>query len=150
MMRPCLSRPSSPSLPITGLPMPFSLRRLRLTAWLALFAVLLGALTPTISRALLASGQIDGWVEVCTAAGMKYVNPLTAAEVDPQTDLQAFAEACPYCAAHAGSFALAAALPAVDTASLSPQQQLPLTGAPLRMGSTDVVLPAPRAPPRLS
>jgi hypothetical protein len=44
----------------------------RLYAWIAIVAMALAALAPTVSRALARpAGGSAGWIEVCTAAGMQ-------------------------------------------------------------------------------
>lgn len=51
------------------------LRTRRLFAWMALLAITLAALAPTVSRALMpASGTAAAWVEVCSASGMQWVS----------------------------------------------------------------------------
>ena len=52
-----------------------ALRARRLSAWIAIFAMALAALAPTVSRAL-ARGAASpvSWTEVCTASGMQWVN----------------------------------------------------------------------------
>lgn len=50
------------------------LRARRLTAWIALAVMLMGALAPTVSHALaLARSGMPGAVEVCTSSGMRWV-----------------------------------------------------------------------------
>lgn len=82
-------------------------RRL-LTIWIALLAVLFGALAPSVSYALAAQrGGTAQWAELCGVNGVKRV--LVAAETPPapQRDpLQHHIEHCPYCATHGGTFAL--------------------------------------------
>lgn len=48
----------------------------RLAAWIAIFAMALAALAPTVSRALArgVAGPVS-WTEVCTASGMQRVDP---------------------------------------------------------------------------
>lgn len=47
----------------------------RFTAWLAALAVLWGALLPVLSHAVVShQAGGSGWVEVCTATGMAWVN----------------------------------------------------------------------------
>ncbi|MBE2262332.1 MAG: DUF2946 domain-containing protein [Burkholderiaceae bacterium] len=57
-----------------------SLRARRLAAWIAMFAMALTALAPTVSRALArgAAGPV-AWTEVCTASGKQWINLDTAA-----------------------------------------------------------------------
>ena len=97
--------------------MSFTRLNRRLTAWIATFAILLGALAPTISHAVAwVSGEDIRWVEVCTVAGVKLVvaDAASASGEEGQGDDGALvAERCPYCGTHAGSFGLPAA-PAVS------------------------------------
>ncbi|MDO9599935.1 MAG: DUF2946 domain-containing protein [Azoarcus sp.] len=87
--------------------MPFAIRRHRLTAWIAMFAILLGALAPAASQAMSVFG--DGnvrWTEVCTTAGMQWiaVDADSEPQGEPASDMSM--ASCPYCCPHAGSFAL--------------------------------------------
>lgn len=94
----------------------------RLTAWIASFAILLGALAPTISHALVrAGGEGTRWVEVCTISGLKLVaidadrgagrGAGIGADEDGQGGSGLLAtEPCPYCATHADNFGLPPAL----------------------------------------
>lgn len=75
----------------------------RRMAWLALVAVLLGAVVPTVSRAVAsaAPGALPLLLEMCTPAGRKMVDmSLLAAEWGesaPPVPLAAMDEACSYC-----------------------------------------------------
>lgn len=51
--------------------LPFRLRRL--SAWIALVALVLAALAPTLTHAI-GSTAAQGWSAVCTTTGMKWVN----------------------------------------------------------------------------
>lgn len=53
--------------------MPFSRATRRFAAWLAMFAMLLGALAPAVAQAVVASQGGPGWVQVCSASGMMWV-----------------------------------------------------------------------------
>ena len=79
----------------------------RWAAWVACFAVLFAALAPSLSHAMAAS-QGDAWAEICTVGGAKLVK-VSVASADAadfgQQDQQHL-EHCPFCATHAGSFAL--------------------------------------------
>jgi hypothetical protein len=81
-----------------------------LTAWIALFAILLGAVAPALSHALSRFG--DGgqrWVEVCTVAGTKLVAVPGASDEGQAGDVDVFpAERCPFCSTHGGAPALPA------------------------------------------
>ncbi|HRQ58107.1 MAG TPA: DUF2946 domain-containing protein [Azoarcus taiwanensis] len=77
----------------------------RLASWIATFAIVLATVAPTVSQAMVASGMMgDGWVEVCTSQGMRWV------AVGDETPSDVPAEychgACAYCFTHAGSFGL--------------------------------------------
>lgn len=51
----------------------------RITAWLAIVAMLAFALVPTLSRALAFAGGSGQWAEVCTPQGVKLVSLATVA-----------------------------------------------------------------------
>lgn len=72
------------------------------TAWIAMFAILLGALVPTLSHALSQPGNGKRMVQVCTVAGMKMVAVDDAAAKGKTDDANLLAaERCPFCATHA-------------------------------------------------
>lgn len=80
------------------------LRARRLAAWIAIFAMALAALAPTVSRAL-ARGAASpvSWNEVCTASGMQWINLAANAAPDagdngriPPTG-SATLDPCPWC-----------------------------------------------------
>ena len=75
----------------------------RITAWLAALAVLWGALLPVLSHAVVAhQAGGNGWVEVCTATGMAWVNSADNVST-PDTDSPASGmnmAACDWCATH--------------------------------------------------
>lgn len=124
---------------------PLSTRR-TLYLWIACLAMLLNALTPSLSHALAASGR-GGWVEVCSAAGKQYVAaPAVPSPTD--TSLHQLAH-CPFCLPHAGSFAL----PAPQLFHLPVLSGHDLYG-PLPHATALPVLPwlgaRPRGPPSLS
>jgi hypothetical protein len=93
--------------------------RRQLVAWIACFAVLLGALAPSVSHALAASrGQAIGW-DICRAdAGS--ASPAPVADLQKQGRLMVH---CAYCLPHGGSDAVLAAAPElglVDGHSVQP------------------------------
>ncbi|NMF87634.1 DUF2946 domain-containing protein [Aromatoleum petrolei] len=86
-----------------------------LTAWIALFAILLGAVMPAMSHALSrVTGDETRWVEVCTVAGTKLVavNDSTGEGKGGNADLFP-AERCAFCATHGG-------IPALPTQDVVP------------------------------
>lgn len=79
-----------------------------------MFAILLGALAPTLSHALSQPGNGKRMVQVCTVAGMKMVAVDDAARQGKTDDASLFpAERCPFCATHAH-------LPALPSSPLPP------------------------------
>ncbi|RZL02223.1 MAG: DUF2946 domain-containing protein [Rubrivivax sp.] len=91
----------------------------RWTAWVAIAAILLGALAPTLSHAVRAWSHAPiTWVEVCSSTGFKLI---AVADAQPSNaDQAAFkpgaggglpsgehaGEHCPFCLAHASDAAL--------------------------------------------
>ncbi len=85
--------------------------RQRLLAWIAAFAMLLGALAPAISRAMSAGEGGRYWLEVCSASGEHWI-ALSAEEARDLLDhaggpLQeegsgkvSALDHCPYCSSH--------------------------------------------------
>lgn len=75
----------------------------RFTAWLAAWAVLWGAWLPVLSHAAVAHQPVgNGWVEVCTATGMAWVNSADNGAT-PDTDHPASGmkvAGCDWCATH--------------------------------------------------
>lgn len=77
----------------------------RFTTWLTLFAMVLGALAPTLVQAAVASSDRADWVEVCGVSGMVWVqvgteatssDRPTAPNADPTMH-------CPWCTLHGGA-----------------------------------------------
>lgn len=65
----------------------------RLTMWIALLALLMAALAPSVSAALAAERGV-GWLEICSAAERK-----APGEVPDGAGTHLF-EHCPYCSVH--------------------------------------------------
>lgn len=72
-------------------------------AWLAMAALLVGALLPGWARALaVADGsRVTGWTEVCSAQGSRWVRTANAAPDTPVHGIVAWLEHCRDCLAHA-------------------------------------------------
>ena len=95
-----------------------TLHRRLISAWIAIGAILLSALMPTVSMALEGvrdkSTVADGsWIEVCSIQGSSWVRMAADGRVlatSPHKPLDAPASAhgehCPYCLHQAASFAL--------------------------------------------
>lgn len=97
----------------------FRLHR-RLTTWLAMLALVLGALAPTVAQAMVGSGERDGWLQICSVSGMVWVKADAANPGDqqpaggaPQGDAS---QHCAWCTLHGG----AAGLPSADLPSVLP------------------------------
>ncbi|WP_066273591.1 DUF2946 domain-containing protein [Hydrogenophaga palleronii] len=121
----------------------------RIAAWLAMLAMVLGALAPTLAQAVVAAQGGPGWMQVCSASGMVWV------QTDAQGDLadmdvgKSMADAsrhCPWCQLHGAAGLPPAPLAVTDLAAP--------TAAPLWRASVDepaTFWPAApsRAPPRV-
>ena len=132
--------------------MPFKTRRM-IFSWVAVLAILLNAMMPTLAQALVADkGEGSAWVEVCSAQGISRVSAGTDAGLSTQEaqDAPGPAQAakCAYCLVHADSFALPPAMPE------APRLLQPVTGHLLPIAQRPMqsralwALPSVRAPPR--
>lgn len=69
----------------------------RFSAWLALLALLLGAVAPAVTQAVVAGSDRAGWVQICSASGMSWVQ-IDAGDGAPADN--ASASGCTWCSAH--------------------------------------------------
>lgn len=69
----------------------------RFTAWLALLAVVMGALAPTVSQALVVVSDRGDWLEVCTTTGVVWVKASSAADADGERPMAAHEQVCDIC-----------------------------------------------------
>lgn len=114
--------------------------RQRLTAWLALWSLVLGALLPVLSHAAVRAPQPgQGWVEVCTVSGMAWVRQAPEAVVSDDgsqppanSSLGMAMPGCVWCATHA---------PALGLPPVAALEPLPLIGT---RWVPDAFLQAPR------
>lgn len=121
-----------------------SVRHRRVTAWIAMVAMLAFALVPTLSRAMAFAEGGSLWVEVCTPQGMKLVSTVNTGEDAPQATLQL--DPCGFCSLAANG---AAPLPSAAAPALLP---LPSAAPPALFLHAPRTLHAwvqaqPRAPP---
>ena len=77
----------------------------RFAAWLAMLAMLLGALAPTVAQAVVSAQGGPGWVQVCSASGMVWVQADAAggdnaAMVDVGKSMADASRHCPWCNLH--------------------------------------------------
>ena len=90
--------------------MPLTRAARRISSWIAILAILLGALAPAISHALASPGK--GWVEVCTAQGTIWVAGDEAGD-NKSSKTTDEAKHCAYCSFHAHALGI---LPSAATA----------------------------------
>lgn len=121
----------------------------RLTAWVALFALVFGALAPTVTQAMVAGGERADWLEVCSVSGMVWVKADTGEVAEPMPDGSAPSDSasqhCPWCTLHGG----AAGLPVVHSSPALPLRLTDLPPAFYRapLGATVWASAQSRAPP---
>ena len=83
----------------------------RLTAWIAIFAILLAALAPSVARALSPpQQQAMPWTEICSVVGTQAAPATEPMSGSGQHEGMGLKH-CPFCLTHAGQFALPAATP---------------------------------------
>ena len=80
----------------------------RFAAWIACFAILLAALAPSISQAVANAKQESGsgWAEICSVAGIRFVQVDDGAADEKSAGKAMQMEHCAFCATHAGSVGL--------------------------------------------
>ncbi len=76
------------------------LKRKRLQVWIACLAILLNALAPSLSHALMTPGGSSNMMEICSAAGTRWIVADQADDAPAQSPLQ-HPEHCPFCITHA-------------------------------------------------
>ena len=79
----------------------------RFTTWVALLSLVLGALLPTATQAMVANGNRADWLEVCGVSGMAWVKADTGEVRDhlpdgsvPTSDVK---QHCLWCTLHGGA-----------------------------------------------
>jgi Protein of unknown function (DUF2946) len=117
------------------------------TSWIAILAVLLASLAPTLAHAFRSDAGVS-WIEVCTTQGAKWIQagddtperaPATAHVIDH----------CPYCSLHTPTLALPpTATPAPALLPLSHEVPPAFLAAPRTLHAW--VSAQPRAPPLFS
>jgi hypothetical protein len=127
-------------------------------SWIAILAILLNALMPTVSVALensrgKAVGGNGDWTEVCSVQGSTWIRLAADGSLLEQTDRKptgapasAHGEHCPYCLTHAASFALPPA-PALVLPVWMPRADILPQNEPQARTPVAWLAPAARAPP---
>lgn len=80
------------------------LRHRRLTAWIASLAILLGVLMPAIAQAITRPDDTGRWEQICTAAGMVWINLDLQPESGEGPAPAAGNGQCPFCLPFGGQF----------------------------------------------
>ena len=116
----------------------------RFGAWLALLALLLGALAPAVTQAVVIGSERAGWVQICSVSGMTWVQ-LDAGQEGAPADMGA-ASGCTWCTGQG-----AGGLPPAPTAWVQPDAR---QVAPAQAFASALLARAwapaqSRAPPRL-
>ncbi|MDO8178027.1 MAG: DUF2946 domain-containing protein [Undibacterium sp.] len=76
------------------------------TTWIAIFAILLSALAPSISSALtMRNASSPGWSEICSASNVYSSANKMSKKASGTSDAHE-SKHCPFCLPHAGNFAL--------------------------------------------
>jgi hypothetical protein len=118
------------------------------TAWLAMLALVLGALAPTLAQAVVKVSDRSDWVQICSTTGMAWVKaePVAAdSETAPMADM---GMQCPWCSLHSPVTGLP---PAPAFAVTAAAQVAPVDGLASAPSPAGVWLAAPaRAPPTVS
>ena len=93
----------------------------RITAFIAIFAMLVSAFTPAVSNAFIGNAKSNApWAEICTSASIKLINlngaasdyakdatkALGTAKIVKSTSKNMHVEHCPFCCTHPASFVL--------------------------------------------
>jgi hypothetical protein len=128
-----------------------AMRRLRAqrqpAAWIAVLAILLASLVPSLSHAL-AAGNAASWVAVCSTKGSTWL--LSDADPSPAGSGPAhLLEHCPYCTIHAPVLALP---PSLERTTVKPSHTDGFQSVVRTDPRTDAawLSAQPRGPPRLT
>lgn len=120
----------------------------RFTAWLALLALALSALAPTMAQAVVSASERSDWVQICSASGMVWIQADAAASGTDSVPLADMAAPCAWCLMHS---AVAGLPPAPVMGFTSSLPQLLPGGCMAAAPPTGVWTAAPaRAPPVLA
>lgn len=85
-------------------------KRQALHIWIAILAILFGALAPTVSHALAAAGNSSDTIEICTVNGYKLVKLSGSDGSKVPASPKHGMEHCAFCTIHGGSHALISTL----------------------------------------
>lgn len=118
------------------------------TAWIAIFAILLAALAPSVARALAPAQQAAPWSEICSASGVQVAHEVAPLSGSGQHGDAGFKH-CPLCLNYVGQFAMPttpfSGLPLLDRRAESFPASISTTTSRFLL-----VAAQPRAPPAVS
>lgn len=117
----------------------------RFTAWLAMLALVMSALAPTVSQAVVMSSDRGDWLEVCSTTGVMWVKADLAAADDSTVPMAGHEQGCDICTHGAppvlkGTNALAMVQPSARPQALAASAHPAVLWAPAQS----------RAPPRFA
>ena len=96
----------------------------RFTAWLAVLALLLAALAPTLAQAVVATSDRSDWVQICSASGMVWIKAESSAAGTESAPLADMGMQCPWCLTHSP----ATGLPPAVASGATPTVAVPIPG----------------------
>lgn len=89
--------------------MPLSPAQRRLTAWFALWSMVLGTLLPAVAQAAWRGQDRADWIEICTTTGMVWVQAEGADHDEDAPGAASVGMSCPWCLTPHGGPGLPAA-----------------------------------------
>ena len=95
----------------------------RFTAWLAMLAMVMSALAPTVSQAVVMSSDRADWLEVCTTTGVMWVKADSATTDEGTLPMVGHEQGCDICT-HTVTGAPPVLL-GIDTAVIAPPSAQP-------------------------
>jgi hypothetical protein len=95
----------------------------RFTAWLAMLALVMSALAPTVSQAVVMSSDRADWLEVCTTTGVMWVKADSATTDEGTLPMVGHEQGCDICT-HTVTGAPPVLL-GIDTAVIAPPSAQP-------------------------
>jgi hypothetical protein len=136
---------------------PLRRSRRRLASWLAVLALVVNALAPTLAQAVVTgSGQGD-WVQVCSVTGVAWVRVGDGLDAASRTAGQPFGHSgdpsssmkCPWCGLHGGAPGMPSAVSGWEPAHVPASMAWPAFSSANRTSVLHLGAPA-RAPPSAS
>lgn len=106
----------------------------RITSWVALLALVWGALAPAVTQAMVAGSERADWLEVCSVSGMFWVKAdtgeVTRQSPEGSVPTDGVVQHCPWCTLHSGASGLPAAQTELDLTNRMDERPAALMEAP--------------------